>query len=201
MASPTLAPPSPSASFYDLSDDEEGEYNTIRHTSTGKGVKLLYTKSKVGCPMHRHCTHHLTGAGLRPSHALVQRQHPRIHSPHTATLQPGCRRCASCFVVVRPKHQRLVAAPLLDSRVEPRRCIRYIRQGRSLRLVVAAQTVVPCSAASHTVHTLGSPRICVCAARQRDIFHPHTATEHRMVVWKHRRQHAGWRQLSRALLP
>ncbi|RAR01402.1 GTPase-activating protein-like protein gyp7 [Stemphylium lycopersici] len=32
------APPSPTASFYDLSDDEEGEYNTIRHTSSGKGV-------------------------------------------------------------------------------------------------------------------------------------------------------------------
>lgn len=47
MASPPQTPPSPSASFYDLSDDEEGEYNTIRHTSSGKGVKLLYTKSKV----------------------------------------------------------------------------------------------------------------------------------------------------------
>jgi len=41
------SPPSPSASFYDVSDDDEGEYNTIRHTETGKGVKLLYTKSKV----------------------------------------------------------------------------------------------------------------------------------------------------------
>jgi hypothetical protein len=47
MASSAKTPPSPSASFYDLSDDEEGEYNTIRHTSSGKGVKLLYTKSKV----------------------------------------------------------------------------------------------------------------------------------------------------------
>ncbi|KAF2002457.1 hypothetical protein P154DRAFT_544452 [Amniculicola lignicola CBS 123094] len=49
MASPASppSPPSPSASFYDLSDDEEGEYNTIRHTATGRGVKLLYTKSKV----------------------------------------------------------------------------------------------------------------------------------------------------------
>ncbi|KAF2015555.1 GTPase-activating protein GYP7 [Aaosphaeria arxii CBS 175.79] len=49
MTSPASppSPPSPSASFYDLSDDEEGEYNTIRHTSSGKGVKLLYTKSKV----------------------------------------------------------------------------------------------------------------------------------------------------------
>jgi hypothetical protein len=40
-------PPSPTASFYDMSDDEEGEYNTIRHTKSGRGVKLLYTKSKV----------------------------------------------------------------------------------------------------------------------------------------------------------
>lgn len=47
MGSPQ-SPPSPSASFYAMSDDEEGEYNTIRHTRTGKGVKLLYTKSKVG---------------------------------------------------------------------------------------------------------------------------------------------------------
>lgn len=49
MASPasSRSPPSPSASFYDLSDDEEGEYNTIRHTESGRGVKLLYTKSKV----------------------------------------------------------------------------------------------------------------------------------------------------------
>jgi hypothetical protein len=43
------SPPSPSASFYDMSDDEEGEYNTIRHSSSGKGVKLLFTKSKVRC--------------------------------------------------------------------------------------------------------------------------------------------------------
>lgn len=40
-------PPSPSTSFYDLSDDEEGEYNTITHARTGRGVKLLYSKSKA----------------------------------------------------------------------------------------------------------------------------------------------------------
>jgi hypothetical protein len=47
--SSTTDPPSPSASFYDLSDDEEGEYNTIAHSSAGKGVKLLFSKSKVSC--------------------------------------------------------------------------------------------------------------------------------------------------------
>ncbi|MCJ1460245.1 GTPase activating protein [Mycoblastus sanguinarius] len=40
-------PPSPTASFYDLSDNEEGEYNTIMHSSSGRGVKLLFSKSKV----------------------------------------------------------------------------------------------------------------------------------------------------------
>ncbi len=34
-----------------MSDDEEGEYNTITHTETGRGVKLLYSKSKVCLPI------------------------------------------------------------------------------------------------------------------------------------------------------
>ncbi|EAA31505.3 GTPase-activating protein GYP7 [Neurospora crassa] len=40
-------PSSPTGSYYAMSDDEEGDYNTITHTSMGRGVKLLYTKSKV----------------------------------------------------------------------------------------------------------------------------------------------------------
>ncbi|KAK6951897.1 hypothetical protein Daesc_006422 [Daldinia eschscholtzii] len=48
----TSAPPpgrasSPTGSFYAMSDDEEGDYDTITHTETGKGVKLLFSKSKV----------------------------------------------------------------------------------------------------------------------------------------------------------
>lgn len=39
--------PSPTASFYDVSDDEEDEYNTIAHSASGRGVKLLFSKSKV----------------------------------------------------------------------------------------------------------------------------------------------------------
>ena len=42
-----MTPPSPSASLYAVSDNEEGEYNTITHKSSGKGVKLLCSKSKV----------------------------------------------------------------------------------------------------------------------------------------------------------
>ncbi|KAL1970265.1 hypothetical protein VTN77DRAFT_5425 [Rasamsonia byssochlamydoides] len=41
------SPSSPSASFYDMSDEEECEYNTIAHSRSGKGVKLLFSKSKV----------------------------------------------------------------------------------------------------------------------------------------------------------
>lgn len=44
---PPASPPSPSASFYDVSDDEEGEYSAIRPSRVNKGVKLLYAKSKV----------------------------------------------------------------------------------------------------------------------------------------------------------
>ncbi|KAL8721222.1 MAG: hypothetical protein Q9181_007754 [Wetmoreana brouardii] len=41
-------PDSPAtASFSDLSDGEEGEYNTIMHSTSGRGVKLLFSKSKV----------------------------------------------------------------------------------------------------------------------------------------------------------
>ncbi|KAL3425862.1 GTPase-activating protein gyp7 [Phlyctema vagabunda] len=43
----TGRPVSPSNSFYAMSDDEEGDYDTITHTTSGRGVKLLYSKSKV----------------------------------------------------------------------------------------------------------------------------------------------------------
>ena len=36
-----------------MSDDDEGEYNTVVHKKTGKGVKLLYAKSKV--PLTSRC--------------------------------------------------------------------------------------------------------------------------------------------------
>lgn len=40
-------PTSPVGSFYAMSDDEEGGYNTITHLESGRGVKLLFSKSKV----------------------------------------------------------------------------------------------------------------------------------------------------------
>lgn len=45
-ASGPARPVSPS-SFFALSDDEEGDYNTVTYTESGRGVKLLFSKSKV----------------------------------------------------------------------------------------------------------------------------------------------------------
>lgn len=45
---PPPSPPSPTASFYDVSDDDEDDYNTISHATSRRGVKLLFSKSKVG---------------------------------------------------------------------------------------------------------------------------------------------------------
>ncbi|KAL4872092.1 hypothetical protein BDV12DRAFT_6209 [Aspergillus spectabilis] len=44
---PPPSPPSPTASFFDVSDDDEDEYNTIAHAASKKGVRLLFSKSKV----------------------------------------------------------------------------------------------------------------------------------------------------------
>jgi hypothetical protein len=80
-------PPSPSASFYDLSDDEEGEYNTIAHSKVGKGVKLLFSKSKVRYSAAASPSINLELSanmitGLRAPHPFRQRQHSRFHSAH-----------------------------------------------------------------------------------------------------------------------
>lgn len=44
---PPLSPISATGSLDAMSDDEEGEYSTITQSRGGKGVKLLYAKSKV----------------------------------------------------------------------------------------------------------------------------------------------------------
>lgn len=64
---------SPAGSFYAMSDDDEGEYNTITHTETGRGVKLLYSKSKVSPDDTRAACQLLTRPiGLHPPHTLCQ---------------------------------------------------------------------------------------------------------------------------------
>ena len=116
---PARAPPSPTASFYDVSDEEEQEYSTISHTSSRKGVKLLFSKSKVHVvqqlrlPLYSH-----PALGLRPSNAFSERQYPRLHCPRAAeirsfVLRTFCRQFKpeSCFPV----------SPSMGPRVDPRR--------------------------------------------------------------------------------
>jgi hypothetical protein len=194
MASPRAT--SPSASFYDLSDAEEGEYNTIRHTTSGKGVKLLYTKSKVRLALLR-LQHELQGSltlpGLRAPISIFQRQHPRLRCSRPAEGTIHQERCTPYLLLIGPQRERVIAAPGVDARVRPWRCLRRVRQGRSLRLVFAFHTVSP--GATTAIHLIAQRNAWVrfCPTRERDIFPLGAAAEYRLVVWKRRCKHAGWR--------
>ena len=79
-ASKLTPPASPTTSFYDLSDDEEGEYNTIMHSSSGRGVKLLFSKSKVCLAKRpRSVLRSTTDTLLRSTYIL--HPHPKIIYP------------------------------------------------------------------------------------------------------------------------
>ncbi|KAL2191840.1 RabGAP/TBC [Thermothelomyces heterothallicus CBS 203.75] len=71
-------PPSPAGSFYAMSDDEEGDYDTITHTETGRGVKLLFSKSKVYVHPTPSARDNIPGYI-----ALLQQKHPP--SSHIST--------------------------------------------------------------------------------------------------------------------
>lgn len=73
---PPERPASPSASFYDLSDNEEGEYNTIMHSTSGQGVKLLFSKSKVYVHPTPSSKDNIPGFI-----ALIQQKSPTAESP------------------------------------------------------------------------------------------------------------------------
>lgn len=74
-----------------MSDDEEGEYNTITHQESGKGVKLLFSKSKVRPESSPRSTSLANSEltlclGLHSPNTLFQRQHSRLHSPPPAEV-------------------------------------------------------------------------------------------------------------------
>ncbi|KAJ4302205.1 GTPase activating protein [Collariella sp. IMI 366227] len=71
-------PVSPAGSFYAMSDDEEGGYDTITHTETGRGVKLLFSKSKVYIHPTPSARDNIPGYI-----ALLQQKHP--FSPSTSS--------------------------------------------------------------------------------------------------------------------
>lgn len=79
---PPPSPPSPTASYYDLSDEDEDEYNTIAHARSGRGVKLLFSKSKVYIPVGTSFASTNIWTGFCASYLLSQRQYPWIHCPH-----------------------------------------------------------------------------------------------------------------------
>lgn len=80
---PPPSPPSPSASFYDMSDEEESEYNTISHAKSRKGVRLLFSKSKVRAVMISAVSLLLTDMETLPGQVYV---HP---TPSSKDNIPG----------------------------------------------------------------------------------------------------------------
>lgn len=103
------------------------------HYQRQRGKVAIYQKQSVlHPPPHLACggvNARLTPPGLRPSVAVCQRQYPRFHSPCAAEISSSIQRCAANFLVVCPQRQRLLAAPCLDPRIRPRRCLRYLCQG------------------------------------------------------------------------
>ncbi|KAF4537237.1 GTPase-activating protein gyp7 [Lasiodiplodia theobromae] len=91
---PHPSPPSPTASFYDMSDDEEGEYNTIRHTSSGSGVKLLYSKSKVYVHPTPSAKDNIPGFI-----ALVQQRSPATHDARPTSSSSSTSVAASSLLL------------------------------------------------------------------------------------------------------
>ena len=149
----------------------------------------------------RHHAINLTCAGIRTPFAFLKGQHPRLRRFGSAEVESNCQRCASSLILLRSKRERVIAAPRLDPRVKPRRCIRYIRQGRPIRLLVTTKTVIPRASASYTILTRRDSRLCIRIACQRDILGSYTATEHRLVVWKRRHQYSSRRQFPCTFLP
>lgn len=86
---------SPPASLYDLSDDDEGEYNTIRHVRTGKGVKLLFSKSKVY--VHPTASAKENIAGFI---ALLQQKLPKDSSAASASASSSASKPAAASLLL-----------------------------------------------------------------------------------------------------
>ena len=85
------SPPSPTASFYDMSDDSEGEYSTIRHSKSGKGVKLLFAKSKVYVHPTPSAKDNVPGwfALMQQKPGAAARRTSSVSSPPMSPTSPG----------------------------------------------------------------------------------------------------------------
>ncbi|TVY55158.1 GTPase-activating protein GYP7 [Lachnellula cervina] len=87
-------PASPSNSFYALSDDEEGDYNTITHAATGRGVKLLYSKSKASHPARIPLRQNIPGYI-----ALLQQKPPPSSRPSSSSSASARAKAASSLLL------------------------------------------------------------------------------------------------------
>lgn len=149
MTSPTgqyatpESPASPSASFYDLSDDEEGEYNTIMHSSSGRGVKLLFSKSKVE-QLGRLCSEStlITTLGLCSSYTLLKGQYPWVHRPYSAKITNGCNSRTTYLFIFIKEPEGCILPSCLVAGVLTRKHVRRLRKGRSLRFLFSPSTDV-----------------------------------------------------------
>lgn len=90
-----LRPTSPTDSLYALSDDEEGGYNTITHTETGRGVKLLFSKSKVYVHPTASAKDNIAGYI-----ALLQQKGPRNSTPESSILSSSKPTIRSCDLLL-----------------------------------------------------------------------------------------------------
>ncbi|ETS03039.1 putative GTPase activating protein [Trichoderma reesei RUT C-30] len=88
--SDSARPASPAGSFYAMSDDEEGGYETITHTQSGRGVKLLFSKSKVYVHPTPSAKDNIPGYI-----ALLQQRSTRRDRPPTASSTNKSNRIAS----------------------------------------------------------------------------------------------------------
>lgn len=90
------SPPSPSASFYDVSDDEEGEYSSIKRTHSNKGVKLLFAKSKVYVHPSASAKENVAGyiaiVEQKPAPGDSRRKSTVTHPPATAGSSKDAKR-------------------------------------------------------------------------------------------------------------
>lgn len=100
-----------------MSDDEEGDYNTITHTETGRGVKLLFSKSKVYIHPTPSARDNIPGYI-----ALLQQKHPRTSllasdPSNTNTNDDHDDRPTSSSSTTRPAASDLLLAWLPESQL------------------------------------------------------------------------------------
>ncbi|KAK4504959.1 hypothetical protein PRZ48_002922 [Zasmidium cellare] len=88
------SPPSPTASFYDMSDEDETDYSTVRHSKSTKGVKLLYAKSKVYVHPTPSAKDNVAGFV-----ALVQQKPAESEAPTTPGSSSGRTRARSDLLI------------------------------------------------------------------------------------------------------